>query len=129
MRVAAGINMYSVATRWFLTGWIGILLLGVYMALKRQKLIFDLRLRRGIHMTWSPWRSSRVEREFAFDEIDCLTLRRISEAVSSSVYEKLELRLRVRPRTVIRVLRSKKERQVRELAETLSRILGVSVVE
>ena len=124
-----------------ITGLFGtsILLVGVSAALKREKLVFELKLDRGIYTTWSPWRGSRVARRFRFDEIDSFTLREVTEAVSKpaysvgeglpQVYDKLELRLRIRPRTVIRVSRSSNQQRVRELAATLSAIPGVPIVE
>ncbi len=62
-------------------------------------------------------------------EVDCLALQNKAESVVGQLYEKLDLRLRVRPRTVIRIARSKDERKVRELARELSTALGVELLD
>jgi hypothetical protein len=106
-----------------------ILALGVCLALKRERLTLDLRRRRGLYSTWSPWGGTRVQQEFGFDQVDCLALQNKAESVDGQLYEKLELRLRVRPRSVIRIARSKDERKVRELARELSTALGVGLLD
>ncbi len=117
-----------------------ILLVGLAASLERERLVLDLWQKRGEYSTWSPWQGRRVERRFAFDQIDSLVIRKLTAAVSAPpgsgvrhgsafpwVYEKWELRLRVRPRTVIPILRSGNERRVREMGRAISESLGVEL--
>lgn len=117
---------------------LGILGLGVLMALKREFLILDIVQRKGIYGHWSPGKGSSTRRNFSFDEVADITLVQKTESVSmpsndvtqgSQLYNKLEVRMRVRPKTVVVLDRSKKHARIRELAERVAAVIQVDVTD
>lgn len=110
------------------------LLFGVFRLLRREHLVMDLHRRRGQYWTWSPWEGPRSRCEFAFEQVDNVTIATKVEVVAAGddlpgVYNKWEARLRIRPRTIIRIVRSGSEARVRTMADELCKALGVAVLD
>ena len=72
--------------------------------------------------------------EFTFDQVDSVSIVSKVEVVVAGdelpgVYDKWEARLRVRPATVIRLVKSGNERHVRTIADELCKTLGVALLD
>lgn len=111
-----------------------ILLLGGYLASRRESLDLDVDQRQGRYSTYlgPGWRAEHFD--FAFDDAREVRLRQRVESPgpgraggASVAYRKLEARLLVRPRKVIPLDRSRDEKATRALAEEVANVLAIPV--
>ncbi len=106
----------------------------VSLSFKREALILDLELGRGIYKKWRFSQRSAKQKEFRFDQVDSVTFEGMIEVVTdqdggSSEYEKWVSKLRLRQRTTIPLCNLGNEVKARDIAEKVCKALGVELLD
>jgi hypothetical protein len=101
---------------------------------KREALILDLELSRGIYKKWRFSQRSAKQKEFRFDQVDSVSFECKIEVVTdqeghSSEYEKWISKLRLRQRTTIPLCKLGNEVKARDIAEKVCKALGVELLD
>jgi hypothetical protein len=109
----------------------------VSLLFKREALILDLELRRGVYRKWWFSQRSAQEKQFRFDQIDSVTFEYKIEVVSvsgdrgsrSRTYEKWVSKLRLGRGTTIGLCKLVNEIRARDIAEKVCKALGVELLD
>lgn len=106
----------------------------VSLLFKREALILDLELSRGIYKKWRFSQRSAKQQEFRFDQVDSVSFECKIEVVTdqeghSSEYEKWISKLRLRQRTTIPLCKLGNEVKAKDIAEKVCKALGVELLD